>query len=120
MQRDNIKRILISTGVILAVILLAGYILFSQQEDIQITEELAKCIGQNSVLYSQTGCIHCETQKALFGNYFGNINEIDCLKKENLNSCVENKIEGTPTWIINNQKYSGVRKISELKELTGC
>ena len=33
--------------------------------------------------------------------------------------CINAGIEGTPTWVINEQKYEGVQTIGELKELTG-
>jgi len=81
------------------------------------SEEIAKWIGEHSVLYIQTGCIHCEEQENLFGDNVKYLNIIDCLI--DTQACIDLGIEGTPTWIINGQKYTGVQTIEKLKELTG-
>jgi hypothetical protein len=41
-------------------------------------ENASKCIGNNSVLYVQLGCSHCEDQKALFGDSYKYLTIIDC------------------------------------------
>jgi len=43
-----------------------------------IDVELAKCIGENSVIYISTGCSHCERQKDMFGSSFKELNSVDC------------------------------------------
>ena len=59
-------------------------------------EEISKCIGQRSILYVQLGCVHCETQKEMFGEYYQNLNTIDCFYESN--KCAS--ITATPTWVI--------------------
>ena len=112
---------MITVIVILLVLILSAYILIKDNTpQIQITEELAKCIGQNSELYVQTGCPACQKQEELFGNYVGYLTEFDCLEKANIQKCSVLGIEGTPTWVINGKKYQGLKQISELKSLAGC
>jgi hypothetical protein len=118
------KQKIITFSVILIVLIIAGGIIFFNNFNggtIQDTpaEEVAKWIGDHSVLYVQTGCIHCKEQEDLFGTNVRFLNIIDCIKPENKQICIDAGIEGTPTWIINNQKYVGVKTINELKELTG-
>jgi hypothetical protein len=82
----------------------------------ETSDEIAKCIGKNSVLYTQLGCHACETQKNLFGESYQQLNVIDCFYEGGKCS----GITATPTWIINGEKYVGVQSIEELKELTSC
>ena len=81
-----------------------------------VSEDIAKCIGQNSILYVQSGCPHCEKQLELFGDNKKYLNIIDCI--DSPEKC--QNIIGVPTWIINGKQYSGVQSIEKLKELTGC
>lgn len=99
---------------ILLVLILVIVIKSWPQEDVE--ENLAKCIGENSALYSQLGCSACLKQKELFGENYQYINEIDCFYERE--KCSE--IQYTPTWIINGEEYVGLQSIEKLKELTGC
>ncbi len=106
------------------VLLIAGGIIYfknfqgSTIADIP-SEKVARWIGEHSTLYVQTGCVHCEEQKDLFGENVQYLNIVDCIKEDSRQQCIDAGIEGTPTWIINGQKYSGVQSIEKLKELTG-
>ncbi len=102
---------------ILTILIIVAIIIFVKFYNPKITdEETSRCIGENSVLYVQLGCHACETQTELFGENKKYLNEIDCFY--NKDKCGE--IQYTPTWVINNEKYIGVRSIEELKSLTGC
>ncbi len=106
----------ISLLVIVAVLIFAIIILMRPAP---ITdEEVTKCIGGNSVLYTQLGCPACETQERTFGDNYQYLNIIDCFY--NQEACIEETIQATPTWIINEQSYRGVQSIEKLQELTGC
>ncbi|MBM3228313.1 hypothetical protein FJZ20_00270 [Candidatus Pacearchaeota archaeon] len=83
-----------------------------------ISKELAICIGENSVYYSQTGCPACVTQEDMFGDNIKYISKIDC--KLDREKCIDAGIQATPTWIIESQLYRGVQTIEKLAELTGC
>ena len=121
------KKTLIYIGIALLLILvfLAGirftsFSIFNEKENNStgISEQLAKCIGKNSVYYSQTGCSACKIQEDMFGENVQYLNKIDC--KLDVQKCIDAGIEATPTWIINNQSYRGVQSIEKLAELTGC
>jgi glutaredoxin len=115
MKKEN----LITIGVVILVLVVAAYLIQNKPAE-QASAELTKCIGQNSLLYTQTGCSHCKDQEDLFGNNIQSLNIIDCVQDGNLQKCIDAKITGTPTWIIKNQSYVGVQTIAKLKELTGC
>ena len=101
-------------AIIIAVIILAYFLINNNSPDID--EQTAKCIGENSVLYTQFGCHACKIQEDMFGENYQYLNVIDCFYERN--KCSE--IQATPTWKINNQFYRGVQSIEKLKELTGC
>ncbi len=108
------KRSIVTLIIVLAVIILAALVLTRSHPD--TSEEIVKCIGENSLLYTQKGCHACEYQEKLFGENYKYLNFIDCWIDQE--KCLG--IKGTPTWIINNQEYLGARSIEQLKELTGC
>ena len=83
-----------------------------------IDKKTASCIAENSVVYISTGCSACAKQKNLFGDYYNDLNKIDCAITPE--KCREAEITAVPTWIINNEKILGVQSIEELKQLTGC
>jgi glutaredoxin len=118
------KEKLITMSVIILVLLIAGGIIFFKSyqgftiKD-TLAEETAKYIGEHSVLYVQAGCIHCKEQEDLFGYNVKYLTIVDCFDSEGTQKCIDAGIEGTPTWIINGQKYVGVQSIEKLKELTG-
>ncbi|MBR9706793.1 hypothetical protein GOV14_07195 [Candidatus Pacearchaeota archaeon] len=82
----------------------------------QTNEELVKCIGSKSTLYTQLGCHACETQEKMFGENYQYLNTVDCFYERE--KC--GGIEATPTWLIKTQEYKGVQSIDKLKELTRC
>ena len=112
MKKSN----LITTIIIIFVIILAIWILKNPGSD--VSEELARCIGEKSELYTQLGCTHCETQEKMFGSSYKYLKVTDCWFNRDI--CTDKDITSTPTWIINNEKYRGVQSIEKLQELTGC
>lgn len=108
------KNSLITIITIISVILIA--ILIIQPRGEKTSDETAKCIGENSVLYVQLGCHACEIQENMFGNNSVYLNVIDCFYEKE--KCTG--ITATPTWKIDNELYKGVQTIEELKKLTGC
>ena len=114
-MKKDLKIYLVLFGIVLFVII--GIYLLKDTPEVS-GEETARCIGQNSELYVQLGCSHCETQKELFRENVQYLNIIDCtVDKE---KCIEVDIRGTPTWVINEEKVLGIQTIEQLKELTGC
>ena len=111
------KETLASAVVILAILILAGYLIFNKTS-VQTSADIAKCIGEKSAIYVQTGCPHCADQEAMFGDNFKYLNSTDCYYKSQ--TCADAGIEAVPTWVINGQKYVGVQSIETLQNLTGC
>lgn len=102
------------------VIMIIAGIFLLRGKDGGTSEDIAKCIGENSELYIQTGCHFCKIQEDLFGENYNSLNIIDCLNISQTQRCVEAQILATPTWIIDGKKYEGIQTIEKLKELTGC
>ena len=100
--------------IIFVVIILAVTIITRSHPE--TSEEVAKCIGKNSALYTQLGCSACKVQEEMFGNNYKYLNVVDCWFERE--KCGE--IEYVPTWIIKGEKYTGAQSISTLQELTGC
>ncbi len=104
--------------IILAVFLISLYIL--NRDTPEVSEDLVKCIGENSKLYTQFGCHACGIQEKMFGENYNYLNVIDCAVEGQRQKCFDADIKGTPTWVIDGEKYLGVQSIEELKSLTGC
>ncbi|MFH1787720.1 MAG: hypothetical protein ABH811_02945 [archaeon] len=110
MKKGNLITILI----IMFIIILAYFIINRQHPE--TPNQVAECIGKNSILYIQLGCHACENQEDMFGENYQYLNKIDCFYERN--KCDE--ITATPTWKIKGEFYEGVQSIKKLKELTGC
>jgi uncharacterized membrane protein len=89
----------------------------------------AQCITENGVnMYSSFRCGVCAKTRAMFGDSFQYINEIECHPQgENPQTdlCVSKKIEGTPTWIlepndVEQKRVKGFLSVEELKQFAGC
>ncbi|MBW3011859.1 hypothetical protein KY311_01620 [Candidatus Woesearchaeota archaeon] len=79
----------------------------------------AQCLTEKgAVMYGTYWCSHCNAQKEDFGDAFQYIDYVECSDEKE--KCIENGIQGFPTWIINNEKYPGRQKMETLSELTGC
>ena len=113
MNKDT--KIYLSLGLIVIIIITGIYI---AKERTDADEQVTRCMGENSVLYVQRGCGACEKQKEFFGKNYQYLNVIDCFYERE--ACTEEEISGTPTWIIDSEKYIGIHSIEQLKELTGC
>lgn len=105
-------------NILLAVIIVSAILfIVTKPERVYTTpKEVAECIGENSILYTQLGCLHCEEQEKIFGDNLEHVTKVDCFFE--LEKC--EGITATPTWEIKNEKIVGVKTIEELKELTGC
>ena len=102
--------------IIIVILVIIALLILKNLNKPTTTEEIAKCIGQNSELYTQLGCHACEAQEEMFGDNIQYLNIIDCFYERD--KC--NEIEATPTWKIKGKYYKGVQDIEALKELTNC
>ena len=115
-MKKSVKKFLINTSIIIAIIIISLLIL--KKPTTKIDQETTICIGQNSVLFIQKGCHACEAQEEIFGENFQYLNVVDCWDEPQ--NC--NEIKFTPTWKFknNSEKYTGVQSIENLLELTRC
>jgi hypothetical protein len=100
--------------VVLIILIILATTIFNKKN--QTTEGIAKCIGENSVLYIQLGCHACKTQEDMFGENLNYLEIVDCFYESK--KC--QSIKATPTWKIKGEYYEGVQSINKLRELTGC
>ncbi len=119
-MKNKTKKLVINLITVIIILGLIGVLLAvrNSPNNNNTTEEIAKCIGENAILYTQLGCHACEAQEEMFGEYYKYLTIIDCWDERE--TCTEKQIEYTPTWIINNEKVIGVQEIEKLQELTGC
>jgi uncharacterized membrane protein len=90
---------------------------------------VAQCITEKGVnMYGSFRCGVCARERALFGDSFQYINEIECHPRgENPQTelCLEKGIEGTPTWILEPDgvevdRRVGFLDVDELAAFAGC
>jgi hypothetical protein len=105
---------------VLIVIIILGIFIYKSYSKKNYDIEVINCIASKSSIYSSKVCGHCIKQKEILGDYYTLFNVTDCFLEENYQKCNDANIPGTPTWIINNKQYPGIKTIEELKTLTGC
>jgi thioredoxin-related protein len=79
-------------------------------------------------MYSSFRCSHCARQRALLGDSFQYINEIECHPQgehSQTELCFEKDVKGTPTFIMEPdgkeiKREVGYMTIEELREFSGC
>ena len=89
----------------------------------------AQCITEKGVnMYGSFRCGVCAKTRAMFGDSFQYINEIECHPQgENSQTelCLQKGIKLTPTWIlepmgVEQKRQEGFRSVDELKVFAGC
>jgi uncharacterized membrane protein len=96
-------------------------------------DTFAQCLDEKGfVVYGSQGCSFCARQRALFGDSFEYIKEIECdVRYPDFNPqpklCISKNIKGTPTWILEDEDgndlfrfESGVVQLEKLSEVSGC
>lgn len=118
MNKEIKTYILLAIIVILIIIGIFTYRAITNQENID--KETLSCIANKSIVYSSSICEACKYQKDILGEDYKSFQEIDCFSDEEKQLCIDTNISRTPTWVINNTQFIGVKTLKELKELTGC
>jgi len=88
----------------------------SSAADVALARHL-KAVG--AACYSAWWCPHCQDQREQFGKEAveeGPFVECSTERRTQLPICRDRDVEGYPTWIINGQKYGGMRTLAELAE----
>jgi len=93
--------------------------------------EFAGCLyDKGFVMYGSEGCLYCAKQRAMFGDAFQFIEEIECdshYKGAEWERCVAKNIAHTPTWIQEDAEGNelfrfpaGVVELDDLSAQSGC
>jgi thiol-disulfide isomerase/thioredoxin len=122
----NTKTISICIGIVVVGILGWGvwYSIKTSNEPGKL-DSFAQCLTEKGMkFYGAFWCPHCQAMKRLFGNSTKYLNYIECSTpngQAQTQICVDNKIEGYPTWVFaDGSRMSGEVKLSQLSEKTGC
>ena len=87
-------------------------------------DEFAHCVTDSGAyLYGTSWDLFAENQRLKFNRSVDIIKYINCDLPEGklLEICIEQGIEYTPTWILNDgEKVTGVHTLEEVAEMTGC
>ncbi len=86
---------------------------------ISLAKYLSEC---GAVMYGSHTCVHCKTQKDLFGDAFGYITYVECSRSgpdPDLALCAARKIKNYPTWEIGGQFHKGLMTLEKLERVSG-
>src|SRR3989338_769248 len=112
--------------VISLLLILAFNVQFGEKKNY---DNLAKCMNEKGVLmYGSFRCGVCAKTRAMFGDSFQYIKEIECHPQgENPQTelCLAKRIEATPTWMMEVdgreiKRFVGFMDIEELQTFSGC
>jgi uncharacterized membrane protein len=120
-------------GAIILALLFAGFTYLLQNRSIPKKEynSFAQCLTENGYLmYGSVTCSFCARQRALFGNSFEYITEIECDPRnpnDEAERCISKEVERTPTWFIEDKNgntikrfEAGVISLEDLSKLSNC
>jgi thiol-disulfide isomerase/thioredoxin len=89
----------------------------SGESEIALAKRLKRI---HAKMYGAYWCPHCQAQLAMFGKEASQLlGLIECApdgKDAKTALCQREKIEGFPTWVINNQRYSGTQSLKALAD----
>jgi thiol-disulfide isomerase/thioredoxin len=87
-------------------------------------DAFAQCLTDSGAkMYAAFWCPHCQEQKAMFGRSASKLPYIECSlpDRKQTQICIDNKIEGYPTWIFaDGTRKSGRLTFEQLSEITSC
>lgn len=88
-------------------------------------DNLAQCITDSGAkFYGAFWCPHCQAQKAMFGKSAKLLPYIECSEADGsgqLQICIDEKIEGYPTWVFpDGTRETGEHSFEQLAEKTNC
>jgi hypothetical protein len=110
-KREINKSFVWTILIIIIVAIVVIFFLFRRVD--YVNEADAKFIGNNSILYVQLGCSHCQKQEDIFGENIKYLKIIDCYYE--VEKCYN--ITAVPTWEINGEYYTGYKSLEELKSI---
>ena len=120
----KIKKSYIVLSIIVLVVIVIGVLIYNSTTTPGQYDNFAKCLTEKGVkFYGAFWCPHCADQKKLFGKSIKYVDYIECSTPDRSGQtplCIQEKIEGYPTWEFNGTKASGVFSLQELGSKSGC
>lgn len=120
-------------GAVIAALIFAGaaYLIHANTGPKDTYNEFAQCLDEKGfIMYGSVTCAACARQRAMFGDAFEFIKEIECDPRNpnpETQRCIEKNIKGTPTWIQEdangNELYrfsTGLQSMEKLSEVSNC
>lgn len=115
-------KIAIFVVIIVAFVVGLGYVL--NKPAVSKYDSFAQCINDSGAkFYGAFWCPHCQTQKAMFGSAKKFLPYVECSNPDKTQTqvCIDQKIEGYPTWIFKDlSRLSGEVSFEKLAEKTQC
>lgn len=119
----NKKNLLWITLISVSVIGLIGYLTYEELKPGQY-DAFAKCLSDKDVvMYGAFWCPHCRANKELFKSSWKHVKYIECSTPDGKGKkqiCIDENIEGYPTWEYNGERKSGEQSLDVLSEWTSC
>ncbi len=110
-KRQTKKSLLFFVALVLAGILVAGYIFYYTSSGRY--DSFARCLAEKGVvMYGADFCMYTQEQRTMFGKSFKFINYMDFSKNPD--------VKITPTWEIDGKLYPRVQSFEKLSTLSGC
>lgn len=117
--------------VFVGIVATAGTYLLQRPRMVQDYTAFAQCLAEKGfVMYGSVTCGACAKQRAMFGDAFQYIAEIECDPRNpnpETERCIAKAIEKTPTWIQEDtngkEQYRfspGVQSLAALRDASGC
>lgn len=119
-EKRRRERTILTWGVIIILAIFMAIVFFSSRDSGgDEYRPLAECMTAAGVaMYGTDWCPHCQEQKRLFGKAFKEIRYYNC---DYAKACVEQGVEGYPTWIFaDGSRLTGTQPLSVLAEKTNC
>lgn len=121
MQNDNLKLKIVFL-LLGAALLIGGLFLFvgRKYRSEHFLDSFAKCLTERGmVMYGAYWCPHCQNEKKAFGDSWQYVNYVECTQEPQ--KCLEQKIDGYPTWIFpDGKRLVGEQGIEKLSQASGC
>lgn len=114
------KSSLLTTGVLVAVAIIAVVAFSRSSQPAQALDGFARCLTQKgAVMYGASWCSHCQNEKRAFGDAFKYVAYVECTEDPKV--CTDAGVRGYPTWKFpDGRKLEGEQGISGLSQATGC
>jgi len=114
---------ILAGGVIVALIVVAGWFIFSADagtNEVIALDGFAQCLTENGFkMYGAYWCPHCQNEKAAFGKSFQYIDYIECTKEPK--QCTDARVNGYPTWTgPEGIRLEGEQGVERLSDISGC